>query len=74
MQKSRNKKRKQVFNPETAETDESSFSTSARKLKMQEEIFIPRDSSVENRILNFIMVLARHYIRPECRRAHEREE
>ena len=44
MQKSRNKKKKQVFNSKTAETNESSFSASPKKLKMQ-EIFIPRDSS-----------------------------
>ena len=35
MQKSRNKKRKQDFNPKTAETDESSFSASAKKLKIR---------------------------------------
>jgi len=58
VQKSRPKKRKNVFNPKTAETDESSFSASAKKLKMQEEIFVSRDSSVEYRILNFITVFA----------------
>ena len=31
---------------------------SAKILKMQEEIFVPRDSSVEYRILNFITVFA----------------
>jgi len=58
VQKSRPKKRKYVFNPKTAETDESSFSASMKKLKMQEEIFVPRNSSVEYRILNFITVFA----------------
>lgn len=58
VQKSRPRKRRNVFNPKTAETDESSFSASAKKLKMQEEILVPRDSSVEYRILNFITVFA----------------
>ena len=58
MQKSRNKKRKQVFNPKTANSVESSFSASAKKFKMQEEIVVPCDSSVEYHILNFIMVFA----------------
>lgn len=56
--KSRAKKRKNVFNPKTAETDESSFSASAKKMRMQEEILVPRDPSVEYRILNFITVFA----------------
>lgn len=56
--KSRPKKRKNVFNPKTAETDESSFSASAKKIKEQEEISVPRDPSVEYRILNFITVFA----------------
>ena len=40
-----------------AETDENSFSPSAKKIIMQ-EIFVTRDSSVEYRILNFITVFA----------------
>lgn len=42
IRKSRTKKRKNVFNPKTAETDESSFSASAKKFKEQEEISVPR--------------------------------
>lgn len=53
---SRRKKRKNVFNPKTVEYDESSFSASAKKFKAQEEICVPRDTSVEYRILNFITV------------------
>ncbi|KAK0177232.1 hypothetical protein PV328_001308 [Microctonus aethiopoides] len=55
---SRTKKRKNVFNPKTVETDKSSFDPSAKKFKMQKEILVPRDSSVEYRILNFITVFA----------------
>lgn len=58
IRKSRIKKRKNVFNPKTAETDESSFGASAKKFKEQEEISVPRDPSVEYRILNFITVFA----------------
>lgn len=58
MQKSRPKKRRNVFNPKTVETNGSSFSASAKKFKMQEEISVPFDSSVEYRILNFITVFA----------------
>lgn len=54
--KSRNRKRKNVFNPNKSETDESSFSESAKKFKMQEEIIVPRDTSIEYRILNLITV------------------
>ena len=43
VRKSRSKNRKNVFNPKTAETDESSFSASAKKFKMQEEILVPRE-------------------------------
>lgn len=56
--KSRPKKRKQYFNPKNAETSESSFSASAKKLKGQDKIIVPQDSSVEYRILNFITVFA----------------
>lgn len=55
---SRGKKRKQSYNPKTVEADESSFSTSAKKLKNQKEILVPRDSSIEYRIFNFITVFA----------------
>lgn len=56
--KTRPKKRKNVFNPKTAETDESSFSTSAKKIKAQNEVIVPEDSKSEYRILNFISVFA----------------
>ena len=56
--KSRPKKRKQYFNPKNAEASESSFSTAAKKLKGQDKIIVPQDSSVEYRILNFITVFA----------------
>lgn len=58
VRKSRVKKRKNVFNPKTAETDERSFSASAKKFKEQEEISVTLDPSVEYRILNFITVFA----------------
>lgn len=58
IRKSRTKKRKNVFNPKTAETDESSFSASAKKFKEQQEISVTRDPSVEYRILNFITVFS----------------
>lgn len=51
---SRRKKRRNVFNPKTAEIDESSFSASAKKFKLQKEILVPRDSSIKYSILNFI--------------------
>lgn len=58
VQKSRPKKRRNVFNPKTAETEQSSFSASSKKFQQQEEIFVPRDPSTEYRILNFITVFA----------------
>ncbi|KAH0550055.1 hypothetical protein KQX54_017117 [Cotesia glomerata] len=58
VQISRRKKRTQTFNPKTTETDESSFSASAKKFKMQKEILVSRDPSIEYRILNFITVFA----------------
>ncbi|XP_036148055.1 uncharacterized protein LOC118647367 [Monomorium pharaonis] len=58
VRKSRTKKRKQYFNPKTVETDESSFSTFAKKIKIQEDIIVPQDNSIEYRILNFITVFA----------------
>lgn len=58
MQLSRKRKRRQSFNPKTAETDESSFSASAKKFKMQKDILVSRDPSIEYRILNFITVFA----------------
>ena len=66
MQKSRNKKRKQVFHPKRAETDESSFSVSAKKFKMQ-GIFVPRDLSLEYRILNFITAFTAIYKYIKCK-------
>lgn len=56
--KTRSRKRKNVYNPKTVETDESSFSTSAKKIKTLNEIIVPEDSKFEYRILNFITVFA----------------
>lgn len=58
VQISRRKKRTQTFNSKTTETDESSFSASAKKFNMQKEILVSRDPSIEYRILNFITVFA----------------
>ncbi|KAI4476148.1 hypothetical protein M0804_013811 [Polistes exclamans] len=58
VQISRRKKRTQTFNPKTTETNESSFSASAKKFKMPKEILVSRDPSIEYRILNFITVFA----------------
>ncbi|XP_074099508.1 uncharacterized protein LOC141527761 [Cotesia typhae] len=54
--KSRSVKRKNVFNPKTAERDESIQSTSSKKLKQNTEDDVPEDSSTEFRIINFIQV------------------
>lgn len=54
--KTRSTKRKQSFNPKTTETDESSFSASRKKLKLTDEVNVPVDNSVDNRIINFILV------------------
>ena len=51
--KSRYKKRKQSFNPKTAETDDGGASTSARKLKSQDEYHVPKTDIVDYRIINF---------------------
>lgn len=45
--KDRPKKRRQSFNPKTAEVDEKSFtSTSAKKLRSQDEIHVPEDGTL----------------------------
>ncbi|XP_066581799.1 LOW QUALITY PROTEIN: uncharacterized protein [Prorops nasuta] len=56
--KGRNKKRRHVFNPKTSETNEGSFSASAKKITNQDSVIVPRDATVEYRILNFITVFA----------------
>ncbi|XP_067210342.1 uncharacterized protein [Linepithema humile] len=56
--KSRTKKRKCMFNPKTAEHDDAGVSTSAKKLKQQNDISVPVDNSIEYRILNFFTVFA----------------
>jgi len=56
--KSRPKKRKNVFNPKLAESNEASFSTSAKNLEDNDDLTVPQDSSVEYRILNFITVFS----------------
>ncbi|XP_066583306.1 LOW QUALITY PROTEIN: uncharacterized protein [Prorops nasuta] len=57
-QKSRPRKRKNVFNPKTAERDETASSASAKKLKRQEDVAAPMDHSMEYRILNFFVVFS----------------
>lgn len=57
IQKSRSKKRKQYFNKKNVESDENSFSTSAKKMKMLKDA-VPQDNYIEYRILNFISVFA----------------
>lgn len=56
--KSRNKKRKQSFNPKTAETDDGGASTSAKKLKNQDEYHVPKSAAVDYRIINFVTVFS----------------
>lgn len=56
--KLRPKKRKNVFNPKLAESNKASFSTSAKKLKDNDDLTVPQDSSVEYRILNFITMFS----------------
>ena len=55
--KSRNKRTKQSFNPKTAETDDGGASTSARKLKSQDEYHVPETDTVDYRIINIVTVL-----------------
>ena len=56
--KSRNKKRKQCFNPKTAETDDGGASTSTRRLKSQDEYHVPKTDTVDHRIINFVTVFS----------------
>ena len=56
--KSRNKKRKQSFNPKTAETNDGGASTSARKRKSQDEYHVPKTDTVDYRIINFVTVFS----------------
>lgn len=58
LRKSRTRKRKNVFNPNLAESSSESFSASAKKLKNNNELIVSEDSSVEYRILNFITVFS----------------
>jgi len=52
--KDRPKKRKQSFNPKTAEIDDASFSsTSAKKLKLIEKKYVPEDATLQYVVLNF---------------------
>lgn len=57
-QKSRPKKRKNIFNPKTADRNQTASSASAKKLKDQEDISVPVDSSSGYRILNFFTVFS----------------
>ena len=56
--KSRNKKRKQSFNPKIAETDDGGASTSARKLKNQDKYHVPQTDTVDYRIINFVTIFS----------------
>ena len=56
--KSRNKKRKQSSHTKAAETDDGGASTSARKLKSQDEYHVPKTDTVDYRIINFVTVLS----------------
>lgn len=57
--KDKPKKRKQVFNPKTPESNEASFSsTLAKKLKSQEEIEVPVNSNVQYAIIDFLLVFS----------------
>ncbi|XP_046737741.1 uncharacterized protein LOC124406385 [Diprion similis] len=56
--KSRPKKRKGVFNPNLAESESGSFSTSAKKLKDNIDMTVNESPNIEYRILNFWVVFA----------------
>ncbi|XP_044579116.1 uncharacterized protein LOC123261532 [Cotesia glomerata] len=56
IRKSYSKKRKNIFNPKTAERDESFWSTSSKKLKQNTENDVPESCTSEFRIINFITV------------------
>ena len=55
--KSRNKKRKQSFNPKTTETD-GGASTSARKLTSQDEYHVPKTDTVDYRKIDLVTVFS----------------
>lgn len=46
------------MNPKLIKYDESTFSASAKKLKTQKDTIVPKDNSIEYRILNFIIAFA----------------
>ncbi|KYN09153.1 hypothetical protein ALC57_18735 [Trachymyrmex cornetzi] len=54
--KSRPRKRKQYFNPSTAETNKASFSSSEKKVQQCNEIIVPKNSTTGYRFINFITV------------------
>ncbi|XP_044584531.1 uncharacterized protein LOC123265017 [Cotesia glomerata] len=56
IRKSYSKKRKNIFNPKTAERNESVRSTSSKKLKQNTENDVPKSCTSEFRIINFITV------------------
>lgn len=66
LRKSRPIKRKPI-NPKIIECDKSTFSATAKKFKMQEDIIVPEDSSVEYRMLNFITVFAALFTFVSCK-------
>ncbi|KYM95878.1 hypothetical protein ALC62_13471 [Cyphomyrmex costatus] len=53
--KDRPKRRKQSFNPKNVEIDESSFSASRKKIRV-DQVTVPKANFVEYHILNFIKV------------------
>lgn len=56
--KTRNRKRKQVFNPKTADADDGGASTSAKKLKVTDEYHVPKTEAVAYKIINFMTVFS----------------
>ena len=57
--KDRSKKRKQSFNPKTAEINDESFtSTSAKKLKSQDENHVPEEGNLQYAIIDFFLVFS----------------
>lgn len=68
--KSRSKKRKQSFNPKTAETNEASFSASRKKIESQKQIVMPQDNSIEYRIINFVSVFLAIAMLVKCKKCN----
>lgn len=59
IRKDRPRKRRQSFNPKTPEIDDASFtSTSAKKLKNQDEIDVPEDATLQYAFIDFFLVFS----------------